>query len=163
MSAIKTRICAGVGCGVGLTGAHGNRRFCSERCRRKQYAGFCKDCGASTNGHGGPGQAAAYCRSCSSRAYAKWSRDRIAAKIREWAELYGDPPVAEDWNPALAAQRRRLGSSVVAETRARYSAGDWPSTQSVKDYFGSWNEAIREAGFEALRSGAGRRTDRVAA
>jgi hypothetical protein len=85
------RVCNG--CGGSLPTMHGNRKFCSEHCRRKQYAGKCIDCGVATNGHDGPGKASDRCVTCANRhiidigradmARARAKRERVQ---RLWAE-----------------------------------------------------------------------------
>jgi hypothetical protein len=40
------RVCKG--CGGELPNMHGNRRYCSERCRKRQYGDPCVECGAKT-------------------------------------------------------------------------------------------------------------------
>jgi hypothetical protein len=64
------RVCQA--CGGPLPTSHGNRKFCSERCRREQYCGACIDCGARTNRHNGsrhngPTGAAERCIPCANR------------------------------------------------------------------------------------------------
>lgn len=41
-------------------------KWCSQRCRRRQYEGVCKHCGKPTSGASGPGKAPEVCRSCNS-------------------------------------------------------------------------------------------------
>jgi hypothetical protein len=89
---------------------------------------------------------------------AKWTRENVIEKIRRWAELYGEPPRAADWNPSSAkwaAQTYRI---------ARYRLGDpatgepWPSLNAAKRPFGgSLNAAVRAAGLEPARPGPKRR------
>jgi hypothetical protein len=55
-----------------------------------------------------------------------WSQDDILYAIIEWEEERGKPPVANDW---LTAGEKN------------------PSAVTVYKKFGSWNEAIRAAGF----------------
>ena len=35
----------------------------------------------------------------------RWSCETIIAKITEWEDRYGEPPVSADWNPSLARWR----------------------------------------------------------
>jgi hypothetical protein len=139
------------GCDADISGTHGKQEWCSEKCRKDTlYGGKCEGCGARTNGNNGPGTAARRCVPCTSDANRKWTRDRILTKIHEWAERYGQPPVASDWNPALAP------ASTAKTVRARYEGGGWPSTTSVSNYWLSWNEAIRAAGFTPRHHGSRR-------
>ena len=82
----------------------------------------------------------------------RWSRETIIEKIREWNDLYGEPPCSADWNPSLARWRAQ-------EWRAeRYREGFWPSTNAVKRPFGgSFDAAVRAAGLEPHRPGPRRR------
>lgn len=53
------------GCGADLTGTHGKRKWCSERCRKQTvYSGTCQHCGTPTNGYGGFGSASDTCKRC---------------------------------------------------------------------------------------------------
>src|SRR3954467_3875477 len=86
------------------------------------------------------------------RRVTRWSRESIIEKIREWNELYGEPPCSADWNPSLARWRAQ-------EWRAdRYRDGVWPSTNAAQRPFdGSFDAAVRAAGLEPHRSGPRRR------
>lgn len=57
------RICLGRGCGVDLTGMHGHRKWCSERCRRRTlYTNIC-ECGAEIyNGSAHPPSVCGQCK-----------------------------------------------------------------------------------------------------
>src|SRR3954467_5392812 len=91
------------------------------------------------------------------RRVTRWSRESIIEKIREWNELYGEPPCSADWNPSLARWRAQ-------DWRAeRYRDGIWPSTNAAKRPFGgSFSDAVRAAGLEPHRPGPRRRGPRVA-
>src|SRR3982750_607812 len=82
------------------------------------------------------------------RRVTRWSRESIIEKVREWNELYGEPPCSADWTPSLARWRAQ-------EWRAeRYRDGAWPSTNAVKRPFGgSFDAAVRAAGFVPARPG----------
>jgi hypothetical protein len=66
----------------------------------------------------------------------------VVEAIQSWASLYGKPPNATDWNIAHA---KRLGRQ---DKVARFEEGLWPHLNTVMSRFGSWNDAIRAAGFE---------------
>lgn len=54
-----------LGCGADLTGMHGKRKWCSERCRRRtSYGGTCKVCGERTDGSAGRAKAPKRCIRC---------------------------------------------------------------------------------------------------
>lgn len=135
--------CAGCGEPLPVQGRGRQRKWCSERCRKyTSYGGACVDCGARTNGNNGPGKASVRCRSCRhewERANAIWSRERIIRKIQQFAETYGRQPRVTDFIPSHA---RRIGH------HGRVPEGHWPALETIARYCGSWNEAIRAAGFE---------------
>src|SRR3954462_1907888 len=88
---------------------------------------------------------------------ARWTREGIIEKIREWNDRYGEPPCSADWNPSLARWRAQ-------EWRAeRYREGHWPSTNAAKRPFGgSFVAAVRAAGLEPHKPGPRRRLPRAA-
>lgn len=65
----------------------------------------------------------------------KWTKESIKDVIREWAKIYGEPPLSADW----AGPYRPF----------------WvPTTHTVRHYFGTWNAAIQAAGFQPRPRGA---------
>jgi hypothetical protein len=70
------------------------------------------------------------------------SDDAILDAIREWTELYSEPPAIADWSPARARSAGQLWRL------DRYYAGNWPSTNTVVRRFGTFSEAVRKAGLE---------------
>jgi transcriptional regulator with XRE-family HTH domain len=96
-----------------------------------------------------------YCLKCERWIRHENARDRVIIAIQEWNKRYGHPPGASDWNPALAERLGQFdGARRYREERC------WPSTTTVQRAFGSWNEAIRQAGFEALPSGHRRKEEK---
>lgn len=71
----------------------------------------------------------------------RWSVPACTAAAVEWAERYGEPPTAIDWNPSAMRQRGR------EELLDRWNDGDWPSQRTIVRLFGSWNKFMVEAGF----------------
>lgn len=122
------------------------RKWCSERCRKRQYDRECVDCGCRIDGTT-PGRSGDRCRHCSnvvSGAQRKaWTREAIIAAIREYAVRYGQPPTQTDRSPTHATALG-LGDRV---ERLR-ADGCWPTFMSVVREFGSWNAGIAVAGFE---------------
>ena len=57
-----------------------------------------------------------------------WTREAIICAIQRWAIEYGEPPISKVW----ASSCRPSG---------------YPSTPTVRDRFGTWNNAITAAGF----------------
>lgn len=126
-----------------------------ERARKASYAGTCQECGGRTDGSNGRDHAPTRCQSCQNEyqrsdeyafARTKWTRERIIAAIRWWYDIYGEPPAVADWNPHRA--RHELGDEDRARRgEAAISAGRVPWHTIVYSRFGSWNAAIRAAGF----------------
>ena len=83
------------------------------------------------------------------------SDDAILDAIREWTELYSEPPAIADWSPARA---RRAGQLWRLD---RYYAGNWPSTNTVVRRFGTFSEAVAQgrAGAAPARAPHRRRAD----
>lgn len=77
-----------------------------------------------------------------------WSRESIIACIRKWNEVYGRPPTAAEWNPAMS---RNIGRT--DWTERFYADGCWPHYTTVQTRFGRWNLAIEAAGFTPRRVG----------
>lgn len=70
-------------------------------------------------------------------------------KAQEWVELHGEPPTANDWNPAdcmSAARRSADRGHRWASRAARFYDGEYPWTGSVFKRFGGWNSFLKEAG-----------------
>lgn len=81
----------------------------------------------------------------------KWTEEEIVEKIREWAKIHGDPPASSDWNPSDCRRSARI--SLIRSHRwlaraARFDDGEWPWPRTVQLAFGSWNNAIKAAGFD---------------
>lgn len=86
----------------------------------------------------------------------RYTHDEIIAAILRWADTHGEAPRQTDWNPAMLRRyARRMAVKAVGHLGriAEYDSGDWPSEQTVRKYFGSWNAALAAAGFhDELRS-----------
>lgn len=125
------------------------------RAKRKAYLkahqGECIDCGAPTQVGKNGSLPSKRCRSCSRKHRSEnaiWTREVIIEAIRLYADRYGHPPSARDWNPSMARNDYR---DDIAERF--YEDGCWPATTGVQKVFGSWNAAIRAAGFRPLKAG----------
>jgi hypothetical protein len=84
----------------------------------------------------------------------RWSSEEIKQKIQEWVSLYGEIPAATDWHPGDC--RRSAAISLARAQRwndraRRFSEGEYPWPMTVQKMFGSWNAAIKAAGFEPRR------------
>ena len=117
------------------------------RARKDSYRGTCRECGAPTSGHAGPSKAAELCASCNGRLQGGknrlWTQELVVARIREWNDIYGEPPAGPDWMPAKA----RAINDPERERRFLDAKGHWPNVVSVIRLFGTWNAAITAAGF----------------
>jgi hypothetical protein len=102
---------------------------------KARYRGYCRTCGADTSPRNGKGDAHEYCRSCRPGAAARtWTRERVRAAMRRWAELYGAPPSSYDWSRTHA---RRRG----VEAMRRFESGTWPASATVSRLYGTWSSA----------------------
>lgn len=144
--------CQAEGCdngGIQTAGAP-LRKWCSEKCRKTKYDLACVDCGGRVSGTT-PGKMAnraePRCIGCAARvsgaARKVWTRDAVAAAMREWHEVYGEAPAQADWCPYFA---RGYGDDARA-VRFEDADGHWPSFMAVVNEFGSWNAAVVAAGF----------------
>jgi DNA-binding CsgD family transcriptional regulator len=126
-----------------LNPAEAERDRVSARAMKEKYRGECEICGSPTNGCGGPGTAAKLCAACSSQRKhdeRRWTPDTIYDALRRWAEEHGRQPHANDWHKTGAYH---------------------PSTNTVLREVGSWDQAIRNAGFESHKRQVGIETEEV--
>jgi hypothetical protein len=122
-----------------------------KRTRRTRYSQPCPDCGKPMDGSNGFGPSApTHCYECAPRHYdhSVWTRDIITDCIKDYADQYGHPPSAMDWNPAMARSNYRDDIAERFETDAC-----WPYANCVQRLFGSWSAGIQAAGFEPLKPG----------
>ena len=112
----------------------GRRKWCSERCRKQQYAGRCRTCGAKTNGSNGSARAASECLGCrSARLHAerRWTPEAVIAAIRAHAAELGRAPGAKE-------AEKRFGALPTSAERE----------------FGSWSAALVASGLPARPQGS---------
>lgn len=87
-----------------------------------------------------------------------WTRDKIIAALRRYADLYGPDFTAAAFSPSTAKWRDEP-----AETTERYWLGDpatgerWPSLNVIKKPFGGFNAAREAAGLPANKPGPAKR------
>jgi hypothetical protein len=105
------------------------RKFCSERCRKAQYAGTCDTCGGPTDGTTPSRGVATRCAEC-----LEWTPEAILEALHDWGEDHGGIPPKEADAHIGAPGHGRL-----------------PYWASVKRWFDNWNAALLAAGYEALR------------
>lgn len=127
------------------------------RARKDSYASKCIDCGGPTSGSEGRREEprCLACANVKSGFAAKiWTREAVVLAIHEWAAEYGEPPAGADWNGWEA--RHRLNDADRADRYERdLSAGRCASHTAVIKAFGTWNAAIKAAGYEPRTSGGG--------
>jgi hypothetical protein len=119
-------------------------KYCSDRCRRdasdQRVLPICPICDRNQVSH----RDSKTCGGCR----ILWTREHLIDAIREYADRYGHPPSARDWNPAMARGTYRDDLF-----ERFYEDGCWPHSNTVVRMFGTWNTAIQEAGFTPLASG----------
>lgn len=122
-----------------------------QRERRKRYQGVCGACGAPTDGSSGRAKAPARCAACSAAEQHHdryWTQATIIAAFQAFNRKMGRPPTTPDvmGSPSI---RARVSAARVAEIReAKESGVRMPHPWVVQREFGSWNQALRVAGFE---------------
>lgn len=127
------------------------------RKRRDSYQGVCERCGGVTQSDG-TSKPSRFCSQCGPAQGGKkskvWTEERVIAAIQWWDDRYGEPPALVDWSPT---QARHLGDEERALRAERHiAAREIPWFTSAVRAFGSWNDAIRAAGFEPRQpNGAG--------
>lgn len=81
----------------------------------------------------------------------KWAERRVIAAIRLYHIVYGRPPRASDWNLQHSFS---MGHSQYELKLERWNAREWPTANTVQRVFGSWANAIEQAGLPRPRIGA---------
>lgn len=77
-----------------------------------------------------------------------WTPNRVVAAMQVFEEIYGRRPTYTDFNPTR--------DQTEAYERNR-SDGCWPSGATVNRHWGSWNNAIKAAGYEPAVPGTYKR------
>jgi hypothetical protein len=112
--------------------------------RNWYLGGVCEVCGIPTEGS--KGHPAPRCHEHNvppDQTY--WTQERIIEAIQDWKFVYGEPPASADWSPHNARLVNDEDRALRAEGLIAARAIPWSTT--VIGCFGSWNEAIRAAGF----------------
>lgn len=141
-----TGVCKG--CGGPLPASRGGRprKWCSDRCRKSQYAQPCVDCGGPTKDGSGGRVAEPRCVPCGNKLSGEkrsMTDEYLIGCLRDFAERYGRPPCRVDFDPFHARHIRH------DEDRARAAERDGrQNATTFVRHFGSWNAAMRAAGFE---------------
>lgn len=121
--------------GVGASTAHAYLR-----------AGDCPACD-------GPLVTGAVCSDCAPRRRPSATRAEVLQSLRDWSTRFGEPPSQQDWKGWTAGP-----SSPWVREFPR-----WPSANSVRTHFGSWNAALAEAGLPLRRRSRWTREDIIEA
>lgn len=127
----RPRFCQGCGAPIPSSRRGTPRKWCSQRCRKRQYDRECIDCGSRVDGTT-PGRAGGRCGPCATEARRRWTPETVIAAIQHFTEERGGiPPTASEWRWHIVGDEK------------------WPTTSTVQEMFdGSWNAAIRAAGFD---------------
>lgn len=116
------------------------RKFCSERCRKLSYDLICVECGGRVDGTTPskiPDLDEPVCIKCAGAHYAVWTAEAVLLAIQEWADEHGGiPPSANQARACHALDPSAL-----------------PNVNHVRYRWGTWNAAIRAAGFEPHAGG----------
>ena len=125
-------------CNGPLPTTHGNRKFCSERCRKRSYDLVCVDCGGRVDGTT-PSKMAdrdtPVCLGCAADHYSRWTADAIIEALQAWTREHGMSPGAETWRAA------------------KVEGADVPTVNHVQYRFGSWNAGLAAAGLAPRPTG----------
>ena len=92
-----------------------------------------------------------------------WTAERVIEAVQSWAEEYGQPPSSTEWEvgkPEKYARAALNKAQLWQEKAARFADGTYPSNDTVRRFFGSFNAAIAAAGFPPRPEG---RTPRASA
>lgn len=84
----------------------------------------------------------------------RWTREEVLTAIEKFVDATGRSPSAGDFHPGDcldAAHRSAARSMMWLERRERFYELGLPWAGTVQKLFGSWTEAIREAGYEPLK------------
>src|SRR4051812_4956413 len=88
----------------------------------------------------------------------EWTRERIVAALRAWAEELGRAPRSYDWSPVTA---RAGGFPLAGAEKWEREHPRWPHHALVRARFGSWRAALEAAGLPAAPPLAIPRRERV--
>lgn len=77
----------------------------------------------------------------------KWTHEVVLLALLEAQEVLGRPPAVRDFNPAMA---RKSGNT---EAALRHAERGWPNYSTITSLFGSWADALRQAGITVRRPG----------
>jgi hypothetical protein len=102
------------------------------------------DCGVDRYTGDGLNTRIERCDDCARKRRRKIGMKYIVDSINEWADLFGVPPTAADWNLHMARNAGQEWKVARHESTGR----PWPDVSTVQKLYGSWNAAIEAAGWE---------------
>ena len=104
---------------------HGARKWCSERCRKEQYAKACSDCGTRIDGTT-PGKSKGRCHSCASKAKNYSQRPQSVTARERGARIVAMWGNGDTMGEIARALQTTSGSLGVAMVRMRQDGYDLP-------------------------------------
>ena len=134
--------------------------YCSDYCRKQyKYGSTCEDCRGPV-AYSGHATQPKRCKTCARALIHKESHERYMDAFHEWFDNYGEVPGAADWLFRYPSMQARTAPDRRAELAKRHEDRKWPVVSGILQFYGSWNEAVRQAGFEPMRSGHQRDPER---
>jgi hypothetical protein len=73
----------------------------------------------------------------------RWDADSILSALRTWVAETGRPPRRQDWSG------ERPDAAAPAQRKWMLEHPRWPSSSCVSAHFGSWSQALQDAGLPA--------------
>ena len=124
-----------------------------------EYGSTCEDCRGPV-AYSGHATQPKRCKTCARALIHKESHERYMDAFHEWFDNYGEVPGAADWLFPYPSMQARTAPDRRAELAKRHEDRKWPVVSGILQFYGSWNEAVRQAGFEPMRSGHQRDPER---
>jgi hypothetical protein len=125
-----------------------------ERKRRERYRVPCRLCGTPLHGSDGyKGQTGrtGLCRTCLGKVRTRWTPETILQAFRNFHTTFGRTPTTTDIIGTFPSIARHLTPARVEEARAAHGLLPHPAT--VTNHFGSWPNAVKQAGLPPAPQG----------
>lgn len=134
--------------------------YCSDYCRKQyKYGSICDACGGKV-AYSGHAEQPKRCDPCARALIHKEAHERYMDAFHEWFDRYGEVPGAADWLYPYPSMAKRTAPSRRVVLDKRHKDRKWPVVSGILQFYGSWNEAVRQAGFEPMKTGHQRDYDR---
>lgn len=78
-----------------------------------------------------------------------WNAARVRSALLDWNAEFGRPPLSYEWTPGPRSASGAPNSEGIHRWRTEHPR--WPSKSTVARYFGSWGEALEDAGLPVRR------------